>query len=817
MGRRRHSKRLSGRNKALDPKTKPALADEEVLAAVDELVPEYRKDRSTRINVKSTRIKLADMRNMNVSVKRLTRIVAAAAEAAEASKAKASDPATDNPGSGGGGAAGEGESAERGTTPPPTDDYVVPEAALTRRSTATGFPSLKTAAMSKKEQEAYIASRYPHMSPNSRKTKAREMSKRAEDYRRRHHNANDPIELAKKKIEAASYSYGRDWAKMFRTIDKDGSGQLDLEEFRKLLRTRARIPVSQLTDDHIRSLFEAVDDDNTGSISADEFSEFMNLKFDFDAEPFTPSSSRSPRSRSTSKHSRSPRSRSTSKHSPAPRAATSSATTTPPDALSSKEPTPRGDSGNNEDVAAQSGVSDSTKQTLGIEAPAGEKNHGAYTTMVYTEEQQKRLGVDELGAKVEPTEHSAPSSRRGLGPAWTRGEIEKPAGSKNRGSYTVLVYTEEQQQRLGVNERGDKVEQPRSGEQSGVTQAKQTIGPAWTRGEIEKPAGEKNHGSHTTLVYTEEQQQRLGVDEEGNKVEQPNSDGSAKQVIGPAWTRGEIEKPAGEKNHGSYTTLVYTEEQQQRLGVDEEGNKLDESAGDASAKQTVGPAWTRGEIEKPAGEKDHGSYTSLVYTEEQQQRLGVDEQGNKVGQSSTDGAAKQTLGPAWTRGEIEKPAGEKDHGSHKTLVYTEEQQGRLGVDEEGNEVTQQAQSDNARQTLGPAHTRGELEPPAGEKDNGSFTIAVYTEEQQRRLGIDEHGQPLEQQASTSGKPDSTDTATATGRDANGQGQHAATPAVDPTNPDNFVSGNFDSGADAAPPPRRRAPKKVDTGCKCVIS
>ena len=32
----------------------------------------------------------------------------------------------------------------------------------------------------------------------------------------------------------------------------------------------------------------------------------------------------------------------------------------------------------------------------------------------------------------------------------------------------------------------------------------------------------------------------------------------------------------------------------------------------ASAAATIGPAWTRGEIEKPAGEKSRGSYTTLV-------------------------------------------------------------------------------------------------------------------------------------------------------------------------------------------------------------
>merc|ERR1719183_2283351 len=45
-------------------------------------------------------------------------------------------------------------------------------------------------------------------------------------------------------------------------------------------------------------------------------------------------------------------------------------------------------------------------------------------------------------------------------------------------------------------------------------------------------------------------------------------------VVGPAWTRGEIEKPQGEKNMGTWTAGVYTAEQQARLGVDEAGNKV---------------------------------------------------------------------------------------------------------------------------------------------------------------------------------------------------------------------------------------------------
>ena len=43
---------------------------------------------------------------------------------------------------------------------------------------------------------------------------------------------------------------------------------------------------------------------------------------------------------------------------------------------------------------------------------------------------------------------------------------------------------------------------------------------------------------------------------------------------------------------------------------------------------------------------------------------------------------------------------------------------------------------------GPAWTRGAMEAPAGEKDMGGWVQAVYTSEQQRRLGVNEDGSPL---------------------------------------------------------------------------
>ena len=127
------------------------------------------------------------------------------------------------------------------------------------------------------------------------------------------------------------------------------------------------------------------------------------------------------------------------------------------------------------------------------------------------------------------------------GPAWTRGEIEKPLGEENMGTWTAAVYTEEQQARLGVDKTGAKVEGAAAAETDETVEAAEstestestdapaavgmmcggykTLGPAWTRGEIEKPLGEESRGTWTAAVYTEEQQARLGVDKTGAKAE----------------------------------------------------------------------------------------------------------------------------------------------------------------------------------------------------------------------------------------------------------------------------------------------------------
>ena len=92
---------------------------------------------------------------------------------------------------------------------------------------------------------------------------------------------------------------------------------------------------------------------------------------------------------------------------------------------------------------------------------------GSWTAAVYTPEQQARLGVNEQGEPMAAPLAAAPQQRTALGlsrapiglagPAWTRGEMEKPAGEKSMGTWTAAVYTEEQQARLGVNEQGERL------------------------------------------------------------------------------------------------------------------------------------------------------------------------------------------------------------------------------------------------------------------------------------------------------------------------------------------------------------------------
>lgn len=81
--------------------------------------------------------------------------------------------------------------------------------------------------------------------------------------------------------------------------------------------------------------------------------------------------------------------------------------------------------------------------------------------------------------------------------------------------------------------------------------------------------------------------------------------------------------------------------------------------------------------------------------------------------------------PAWTTGDAEAPAGEKDMGGWTMRVYTPEQQSRLHVDEEGTPEGSLVESQEAP---------GSVAPERSEKAIGDAAKAIADDEaSQRRL------------------------------------------------------------------------------------
>ena len=96
------------------------------------------------------------------------------------------------------------------------------------------------------------------------------------------------------------------------------------------------------------------------------------------------------------------------------------------------------------------------------------------------------------------------------------------------------------------------------------------------------------------------------------------------------------------------------------------------------------------------------------------------------------GIAEMVIGPA-TRGEMERPLGIKDMGTWKAAVYTQEQQRRLGVGEFGQKLTAPIMGTARASAMAPHNVQ-----PV--EDMGSWKISHfgYTSEQEARLGSDHH-------------------------------------------------------------------------------
>ena len=70
------------------------------------------------------------------------------------------------------------------------------------------------------------------------------------------------------------------------------------------------------------------------------------------------------------------------------------------------------------------------------------------------------IGTAASAASFQSSSGARLGGKGGLGPAWTRGEQEPPADTKDMGGWVAAVYSPEQQSRLRVDETGSPLPAP---------------------------------------------------------------------------------------------------------------------------------------------------------------------------------------------------------------------------------------------------------------------------------------------------------------------------------------------------------------------
>ena len=87
--------------------------------------------------------------------------------------------------------------------------------------------------------------------------------------RQQQRQSTDPV---RQRLRAAAYAAGGvDYAKLFRHYDRDNSGLLEFEEFRRALRRDAKLSVEVVTEEELQGMFSAADADNSGAVDVMEF------------------------------------------------------------------------------------------------------------------------------------------------------------------------------------------------------------------------------------------------------------------------------------------------------------------------------------------------------------------------------------------------------------------------------------------------------------------------------------------------------------------------------------------------------------------
>ena len=198
------------------------------------------------------------------------------------------------------------------------------------------------------------------------------------------------------------------------------------------------------------------------------------------------------------------------------------------------------------------------------------------------------------------------------------------------------------------------------------------------------------------------------------------------QDLRPAWLRNGLEPPQATIQVGSYAVGVFTAEQQARLGVDEQGNFVTVSAPVAAVDDpAAAPAAPAASVEPPAlaapaaSEEPPASADAAAAVDAAPVAAAATPApgigGDAAAAAPTSPATEQAdTRPAWMQSGLERPAGLKAMGTFTIGVYTAEQQARLGVDELGN-----------RQPRGPDAVEQNLSPPASPATPGADTFPSW--------------------------------------------------------------------------------------------
>jgi hypothetical protein len=86
----------------------------------------------------------------------------------------------------------------------------------------------------------------------------------------------DQLKKMRSKLKAVAYTYGGvNWSKLFQLYDRDKSGSIEFDEFKRLLRRDAKISTAVLTDDEVGVIYDSIDVDGSGEMDYLEFERWV--------------------------------------------------------------------------------------------------------------------------------------------------------------------------------------------------------------------------------------------------------------------------------------------------------------------------------------------------------------------------------------------------------------------------------------------------------------------------------------------------------------------------------------------------------------